>query len=269
MKQVIFLSCVIFSVSAFSQTNSSPKKSAAKAIICLTYDDGLASHLSVAVPQLDSAGLKATFFLNSIAGSSDVIGQASVAVVGWQRAAQKGHELGNHTLFHPCPEKLGWEKQVAIEQYTLKRILEEVTLSNALLSLLDNKKTKRTFAYPCNNVIVEGKDYSAELKKTGLISYARGGGDRTSMVADYKALNPMQVPSWLVEEGTTLNELIAFAEKVKQAGGMGIYQFHGIGGEFFQISKETHKLFLQYLNANKEHYQVATFSEAMNSITTR
>lgn len=269
MKQVIFLYCIMLSVSAFCQSYSSVKKHSQKALICLTYDDGLASHLSVAVPQLDSAGLKATFFLNSIAGSSDVPGKASPAVVGWQRAAQKGHELGNHTLFHPCPEKLGWDKQVAIEQYTLTRILEEVTLSNALLTLLDHKKAKRTFAYPCNNVIVQGKDYSTELKKTGLISYARGGGDRTSIVTDYKVLNPMQVPSWLVEEGTTLNDLIAFAEKIKQAGGMGIYQFHGIGGEFFQISKETHKRFLQYLNANKEHYRVATFSEAMNSITTR
>jgi peptidoglycan/xylan/chitin deacetylase (PgdA/CDA1 family) len=77
-----------------------------KAIICLTYDDGLETQLSNAIPQLDAAGIKATFFLNSIQGSSqsDVIGQTPEAVSGWVNAARNGHELANHTLFHPCPK---------------------------------------------------------------------------------------------------------------------------------------------------------------------
>ena len=55
-----------------------------KAIICLTYDDGLETQLANVIPQLDSAGFKATFFLNSIQGSSqsDVIGESPEAVLG-------------------------------------------------------------------------------------------------------------------------------------------------------------------------------------------
>ena len=34
----------------------------AKAAVCLTYDDALDGHLDVAIPQLDAAGLKGTFF---------------------------------------------------------------------------------------------------------------------------------------------------------------------------------------------------------------
>ena len=47
-----------------------------KAIISLTYDDALESQLSVAIPQLNSMGLKGTFFLNSIGLGFDVIGKS-------------------------------------------------------------------------------------------------------------------------------------------------------------------------------------------------
>lgn len=53
-----------------------------KALICLTYDDGLPSHLTTVLPQLDSFNLKATFFLNAIQGSSDRVGEVSKAVTG-------------------------------------------------------------------------------------------------------------------------------------------------------------------------------------------
>lgn len=75
----------------------------------------------------------------------------------------------------------------------------------------------------------------------GIITYARGCGDSTSIITDFKNLNPIKVPSWHVWTGTTLNELIAFAEKVKKVGEMGVYQFHGVDEQIFQISKETHK----------------------------
>jgi hypothetical protein len=62
---------------------------------------------------------------------------------------------------------------------------------------------------------------------------------------------------------------MAFAEKVKKAGGLGVYQFHGVGGQLFQISKETHNAFLTYLKAHKKDLWVTTFSEAMEYITAK
>ncbi|MEO5683615.1 MAG: hypothetical protein ABIQ88_13290 [Chitinophagaceae bacterium] len=67
--------------------------------------------------------------------------------------------------------------------------------------------------------------------------------------------------------GTTLRELIAFANKVKKAGGMGIYQFHGVDAQVFQISGEAHKAFLLYLKAHPDDYWVTTFSEAMEFVS--
>src|SRR5215467_6601234 len=107
MKDKVFLTIAF--LSAFCYAVSAQTK---KAIIVLTYDDALQTQLSNVIPQLDSAGLKATFFLTSIQGSSqsDVIGQTPEAVLGWTNAARNGHELANHTLFHACPIKIGWDK---------------------------------------------------------------------------------------------------------------------------------------------------------------
>jgi peptidoglycan-N-acetylglucosamine deacetylase len=242
-----------------------------QAIICLTYDDGLETQLSTVIPQLNSAGLKATFFLNSIQGSakSDVIGQTPEAVLGWTNAAKNGHELANHTLFHACPVNLGWDSSVSIETYTISRMVTEIKTNNVLLSLLDPSRKERSFAFPCNNSVIGDTDYTTILKKQRLVNYARFGGDSTSIIADFKHINTMKVPSWHVWTGTTLAQLIAFAEKAKKVRGMGVYQFHGVGGQVFQITSETHKAFLAYLKEHQDEYWVTTFSQAMDYVTSK
>lgn len=270
MKRKLFLTPVLFVsilISAHGQIHKIDHSK--QAIICLTYDDGLETQLSTVIPQLDSTGLKATFFLNSIQGSakSDVIGQTPEAVLGWTNAAKEGHELANHTLFHACPEKLSWNKSVAIETYTVDKILTEIKTENTILALLDPNRKERSFAFPCNNSFIGDTDYTTILKKQGLVKYARTGGDSNSVITDFKNLNIMKVPAWQVWTETSLQQLISFAEKVKKTGGMGVYLFHGVGGQIFHISSETHRAFLEYLKAHQEDYWVTTFSEAMDFVT--
>ena len=64
--------------------------------VVLTYDDAIDVDLDNAIPALDSAGLKGTFYL---IGSSPAV---SRRIGQWRAAAKNGHELGNHTSFHPC-----------------------------------------------------------------------------------------------------------------------------------------------------------------------
>ena len=68
------------------------------AAIVLTYDDAMSSQLDVAVPQLAAAGFKGTFFLSG--------GMAPDYMRRWRAAQRAGHELGNHSLFHPCPKSI-------------------------------------------------------------------------------------------------------------------------------------------------------------------
>ncbi len=64
--------------------------------VALTYDDALNVDLDHAIPALDSVGLKGTFYLS---GYSPAL---TNRFAEWRKVAAAGHELGNHTLFHPC-----------------------------------------------------------------------------------------------------------------------------------------------------------------------
>jgi sialate O-acetylesterase len=81
-------------ISATSQWNN---KTCA---VVLTYDDALNVHLDNAAPLLDSLGLKATFYLSGYSGT------LNKRTDEWRKLASNGHELGNHTLFHPCSGSL-------------------------------------------------------------------------------------------------------------------------------------------------------------------
>jgi peptidoglycan/xylan/chitin deacetylase (PgdA/CDA1 family) len=103
-----------------------------RAAVSLTYDDGLDSQLDNAVPQLDALGLKATFFVtgeNMDARLSD-----------WVAVAQRGHEIADHTLTHPC--ELGAYTAAAFQR-------QEIGAMEAYLNDHFGPSRSRAFAYPC------------------------------------------------------------------------------------------------------------------------
>ena len=62
-------------------------------------------------------------------------------------------------------------------------------------------------------------------------------------------------------------QLISFAKKVQQAGGMGVFMFHGVGGDYLNVSADAHKKLLQYLQDQQKEIWVTTFREVMDYIT--
>jgi sialate O-acetylesterase len=71
----------------------------------------------------------------------------------WRELAERGHELGNHTLFHPCRRSSTrphpWlDKAFDLRDYTPLRLQLELQVANAYLNLLDGR-TARTYASTC------------------------------------------------------------------------------------------------------------------------
>lgn len=64
--------------------------------VSLTYDDAIQQQLDNVVPVLNSVSLKASFYLSGY--FPGFINNIDC----WRAAGEKGHELANHTLFHPC-----------------------------------------------------------------------------------------------------------------------------------------------------------------------
>lgn len=222
-----------------------------QAAIVLTYDDALRSHLDVALPQLDAAGLKATFFLSGTLPQEDV--------ERWRKAAAAGHELGNHSVFHPCAKgTFEMPEQYTNERYSVKTMLTEIRVMNTLLHAIDGRAA-HTFATPCGQTVVGGEDYIAALRSSGLVTYVRGAGP---LIGD--GHDPFNVPSVFFPDTVTAAELIAFVEATTKRGRLGVMGFHGVGGDYLTVSADAHQQLVQYLKAHQGTIWVATFRQAMD-----
>jgi len=229
-----------------------------KAVIVLTYDDALESQLQTAIPQLDSVHLTGTFFLTGIINYK--------TIPRWRAVAKKGHELANHTIYHPCFTIPLKDNPTANDGYTVGSLLHEIEEMNSFLFAIDNK-TERTYAYPCTETEVKGVKYVDSLRKSGMVKYARLGGDDNAIVTDFKKLDYLQVPAWGLDGNNKGIELINYVKKVEKSAGMGIFMFHGIGGDYITTSAKAHKELLNYLAKNKATIWVTTFQQAMDYIS--
>jgi peptidoglycan/xylan/chitin deacetylase (PgdA/CDA1 family) len=228
----------------------------------LTYDDGMDTHLDHAAPDLDAAGLKGTFF---VPGHSESLAKR---LPEWRALAARGHELGNHAIFHPClrngPNGAAREwvrPEYQLEGYTVERIRDEIAAMNTTLLAVDGETT-RTLAYDCCDTTAGGKSYVDAVRP--LFLAARAGEDR--IAADVATLDPMLVPSWAATN-VTGPELIAFAQKAVDAGGLAVFQFHGIGGEWIPVSREAHQELVGWLAANRKSVWTDTFRGVMTHVT--
>lgn len=233
-----------------------------KAAVVLTYDDGMETHLDHAVPDLAAAGLRGTFFLP---GHSESLAKR---LPEWRALAARGHELANHAIFHPClrqpasgPERQWVKPEYALEGYTVERIRDEIAAMNTTLLALDGE-TVRTLAYNCCDTTAGGRSYVDAVRP--LFLAARAGEDR--IAADVGALDPMLVPSWAAVDVTGA-QLIAFARRAVEAGGLAVFQFHGIGGQWISVSREAHRELLAWLAANRQTVWTGTFKQVMSSVT--
>ena len=254
MRQILLAILLAATASASAQKIEWPEHK--QAVIVLTYDDALQSQLDVAIPQLKRAGFKATFFLTADLNYN--------TIPCWRALSQEGFELGNHTIFHPClPSE---DNPVSSATYTAYGMIREIDYMNDFLFAVDGKM-RRPFAYPCAETLAGGKDYVDTLRKYGLSSYARVGGDTTAVITDFKHLDLLRVPSYGLDGGETGAQLIAFVKAVQRKGGMGVIMFHGIGGDYITVSAEAHQELLDYLKKNETVIWVATFQQAMDFAT--
>jgi peptidoglycan/xylan/chitin deacetylase (PgdA/CDA1 family) len=233
----------------------------AKAAVVLTYDDGMDTHLDHAAPDLDAAGLKGTFF---VPGHSDSLAKR---LPEWRALAVRGHELANHAIFHPClrkpaasPEREWVKPEYALEGYTVDRIRDEIAAMNTTLLAIDGE-TVRTLAYNCCDTTAGGRSYVDTVRP--LFLAARAGEDRVA--ADVGMLDPMLVPSWAAENVTGA-QLIGFARKAADAGGLAVFQFHGIGGQWIPVSREAHRELVAWLAANRQAFWTDTFKHVMTHV---
>jgi len=217
--------------------------------VVLTYDDAINVDLDNALPALDSLGLKATFYL---IGSSPVV---AARMEQWRVAARNGHELGNHSLYHPCDGSLPGRSWIQadddLSKYTVARAVREIRVNNVLLNAIDGK-TKRTFAYPCGDLTIGDSFFYAGLRK----DFVAARGVRSAMDSIGKVdLN--NIDCYAIN-GQTADQMIALVREAIRTRRLLVFLFHGVGGgHTLNVGLNEHSLLLHFLKDHEREIWVA------------
>ncbi len=210
----------------------------ARAAVSLTYDDGLDSQIENAAPDLEDAGLKATFFLTQE--------NVDERLREWQAIHKRGHEVGNHSMTHPCDlrrcttETFGEQQIAPMEAY-----LDENFGADRF----------RSYAYPCGFIgLGEGSlrlriaRYEHALR--GRIDAARTvsglPNDPLRIRADRFKLHGYE-PTWFVDGA---GRAARYVRRTMAEGGWAILVFHDVvktrraDGE---TSRAAHRAILDWL----------------------
>lgn len=220
-----------------------------KCAVVLTYDDALNIDLTNVIPALDSVGLKGTFYI------SDYFGGLNAQIFKWRKAAAEGHELGNHTIYHPCTGSLPGREFVKpdydLNNYTIRRMTDEIKTMNNLLKAIDGK-TKRTFAYPCGDTKIHDTSYLDPLKNEFIA--ARGVKSEMQPINKIDLYN---IGCYAIN-GQSAEELIALVKQAMANHTLLVFLFHGVGGEHsLNVSLSAHSQLLHYLQQNKKDIWIA------------
>ena len=226
--------------------------------VVLTYDDAIDVDLDNVVPALDSAGLRGTFYL---IGSARAVARR---LPEWRRAAARGHELGNHSLMHPCDGSLPGRSFVGPEndlsKYTVSRAVREIRANNTLLAAIDGKQ-KRTFAYPCGDRQIEGVDFYGQLKADFVAARGVQPGLQTAAQVD---LTNVRCYSINGQDGNYLLDLVRQAERSHT---LLVFLFHGVGGGHgLNVSLAAHRQLVRYLRAHEKDIWIAPMVEVAEEI---
>jgi peptidoglycan/xylan/chitin deacetylase (PgdA/CDA1 family) len=217
-----------------------------KCAVSLTFDDGLPSQLKVAVPLLDRYGVKATFYVNPSGGDW------AERLKPWRKVSEEGHEIGNHTLSHPCSCNYPFSAGRCLEEMTLEEIEADILEAQRRLEAVAAGGRVETFAYPCYESYVgrgAGRRSYVPVVARHFLA-ARGGGDppwsNDPLLCDLHYLW-----SWPADK-LTLAEMVGLVEMAAAQGRWAIFTFHGVGGDYLQVEEGDLRALLEYLEGRSD-----------------
>jgi peptidoglycan-N-acetylglucosamine deacetylase len=224
--------------------------------VTLSYDDALPVHFQQIAPALEAAGLRGTFYIT--VGNDGFINNTE----SWRKVARAGHELGNHSLFHPCrkepPEQFQWlSDDYDLARYTPQRWIQEMRVANLTLQLVDGKN-ERTFGNTCCNNSVGPIDNQTSLEKLIPQLFVAGRGQCVSKAIDPANANFAALGHYS-GDSRTFEQLRDEIEAAVKEGKWIFYMTHGVGEGTHSLYMDTkeHQKLLDYLHANRHRIWTA------------
>ncbi len=231
-----------------------------QAAVTLTYDDALDVHLDAVAAQLEAAGLRATFY--TPINADGMLRRPD----DWIALARRGHELGNHSIFHPCrrdaPDQHPWlDDGYNLARYTPRRWRHEMRVASFVLHLLDGR-TERTFGNTCCDTTLGPAEHPASLDPLIDELFVAGRGPFNRRIVDPRRAN-LNALGHFGGDQRTCADLQAEVEQARETGGWIIYMIHGVGEGTHKlfIDADEHRRFIDWLGEQRRTLWVAPMVE--------
>ncbi|MDA0841785.1 MAG: polysaccharide deacetylase family protein [Planctomycetota bacterium] len=214
-----------------------------KAAITVSFDDARLSQIDVGIPLLNEYDVKGTFYVS--------FGALEKRLEGWKAAVVAGHEIGNHTVNHPCSGNFAFARSRANEDYTLDRMESELIDANAKIEeVLGVIPT--TFAYPCGQKFVgrgeNVKSYVPLVAKH--FDCGRGFKDESENCPEVVDLAQAMGIDF---DRATFAELLPQIKRAVEQGGWLFYAGHEVGDDGRQmVQSDTLRKLCEYCGEHSE-----------------
>ena len=195
--------------------------------LSLSFDDALVSQVDIGLPLLDEYGAKATFFLS--------FDELAARLAGWKAAVANGHEMGNHTLNHPCTGHFVWSREHPLEEYSLERMRGELEGANQRIEALLGVGP-RSFAYPCGQTFVGRGGQTVSYVPLVAALFAVGRGWLAEWSNDPHLVDLAQVGGRAMD-GKTFAQIHPILEEAQARGLWSVLGGHEVGEAGFQTTR--------------------------------
>jgi peptidoglycan-N-acetylglucosamine deacetylase len=227
--------------------------------VSLTFDDGAASQLRRAVPALNEAGLQGTFYLNPRGEDWEA------RLAPWIAVADAGHEIGNHTLTHPCTRGFADRLDVpCLERMTLADIESDILEAERRLRAVIPHHDRRSFCYPCYFSYVgegaERRSYVPVVAKHFVAGRTKGERANHPLTSDLHDLS-----SWPAERMSGA-ELVGLAERAPAAGRWTVLTFHGINEGHLSVAAGDLQELIDHLHRHRQRIWTAPVATVAQQI---
>ncbi len=176
-RAVSVLSCILLSLASLGAGQDTPRAfrwpEGKRAAISLSFDDARPSQIDAGLPLFARHGARVTFYVSP--------SRMKERPEGWRQAVAAGHEIGNHSMSHPCSANFEWSRKNALEDMSLEQMRAELADANKIIR--DRLGiVARTFAYPCGQKYVgRGRDLKSYVPLVAeLFAAGRGYMDESA-----------------------------------------------------------------------------------------
>lgn len=238
----------------FAQKNAAkfPWPEGKRMALSLSFDDARKTNVRQGTDLFDRYGVKATFYVVPSSVKPDL--------ELWRKAVKNGHEMGNHSIYHPCTGNFTWARHKALEMYTIQSMRAELEeASKQIKDLLG--VTPTTYAYPCGlTTIGRGKNAQSFVPLIADMFVAgRGWLDEAPVDPTYCDMAQL---TGVEMDGKEFEQLLPYLKQAEKDGQWLVlagHETHDAGNQTTRLA--TLEKLIQYAQDPKNGIWIATVGE--------